>query len=84
MKSIQIRNLEIFVLVLQAFSLIKPTGYVMHQQFNIQEFYILPHCIYVVCIYLKRNSNVCSKQHKLIGFYNQDEKCLTARYGLGL
>jgi hypothetical protein len=38
----------------------------------------------VFSIYRKTNSNVCSKQHKLIGFYNQDEKCFTARYGLGL
>jgi len=24
------------------FNLLKPTGYAMHQQFNIQEFYVLP------------------------------------------
>jgi len=29
----------------------KPTGYVMHQQVNIQQFYVLPTlCIYVFCI----------------------------------
>ena len=35
-----------------------------------------PHCIYVFCIYLRINSDLCHLQHKLIGFYNPDEKCL--------
>ena len=35
-----------------------------------------PHCIYVFCIYLRTNSDLCYLQHKLIGFYNRDEKCL--------
>jgi len=48
----------------------------MHQQFNIQQFYILPHCIYMFCIYLRTNSDLCHLQHKLIGFYYRDEKCL--------
>jgi len=37
---------------------------------------LCPHCIYVFCIYLGTNSNFCHLQHKLIGFYNRDEKCL--------
>ena len=58
------------------FNLLKPTGYVMHQQFNIQQLYVLPtHSIYVFCIYLRTNSDSCHLQHKLIGFYNRDEKC---------
>ena len=28
------------------------------------------------CIYLTTNSDLCHLQHKLIGFYNRDEKCL--------
>jgi hypothetical protein len=49
----------------------------MYQQFNIQQLYILPtHCIYVFCIYLRTNSDLCQLQHKLIGFYNWDEKYL--------
>jgi hypothetical protein len=44
-------------------NLLKPTGYVMHQQ-------------YLLCIYLRTNSDLCHLQHKLIGFYNRDEKCL--------
>ena len=35
-----------------------------------------PHCIYVFCIYLRTNSDLCHLRHKLIGFYNRDEKCL--------
>jgi len=55
---------------------LKPTGHVMHHQFNIQQLYALPHSIYVLCVYLKKNSDLCHLQHKLIGFYNRDEKCL--------
>jgi len=28
------------------------------------------------CIYLSTNSDLCHLQHKLIGFYNRDKKCL--------
>ena len=35
-----------------------------------------PHCVYVFCIYLRTNSDLCHLQRKLIGFYNRDEKCL--------
>ena len=60
-----------------AINLLKPTGHVMHQQFSIQQLYVLPtHCSYVFCIYLRTNSDLCHLQHKLIGFYNRDEKCL--------
>jgi len=49
----------------------------MHQQFNIQQLYALPTlCIYVFCIYLRTNSDLRHLQHKLIGFYSGDEKCL--------
>ena len=37
---------------------------------------LCPHCIYVFCIYLRTNNDVYHLQHKLIGFYNRDEKCL--------
>jgi hypothetical protein len=37
---------------------------------------LCPHCIYVFCIYLRTNSDLYHLQYKLIGFYNQDEKCL--------
>ena len=59
-------------------NLLKPTGYVMHQQFNIQQLqYALP-TLYLCVLYLSENKQrlVPLKQHKLIGFYNRDEKCL--------
>jgi hypothetical protein len=28
--------------------------------------------IYVFCIYLRTNSDLCHLQHKLIGYYNRD------------
>jgi len=37
---------------------------------------LCPRCIYVFCIYLRTNSDLCHLQHKLIGFYKRDEKCL--------
>jgi len=37
---------------------------------------LCPHCIYVFCVYLRTNSDLCHLQHKLTGFYNRDEKCL--------
>jgi hypothetical protein len=43
-------------------------------RFNIQEFYILP-TLYL-CIYLRTNSYLCPIYRQMIGFYNQDEKCL--------
>jgi hypothetical protein len=57
-------------------NLLKPTGHVMHQRvlpFN--NCTLCPHCTYVFCIYLTRNSDLCHLHHKLIGFYNRDEKC---------
>jgi hypothetical protein len=58
------------------FNPLKPTGYVMHHQFNIEQLYALPTLFYVFCIYLRTNGDLCHLVHKLIGFYNRDEKCL--------
>jgi hypothetical protein len=60
---------------IQLINLLKPTGYVMHQQFNIQQLYALP-TLYLYVLYLSENRDLCHLQHKLIGFYNRDEKCL--------
>ena len=38
----------------QQFNLLKPTGYVMHQQFNIQQLYTLP-TLYLCVLYLSKN-----------------------------
>jgi len=35
---------------------------------------LCPSCIYVFCIYLR--TDLCHLHHKLMGFYNRDEKCL--------
>ena len=56
--------------------LLKPPGHVMHQQFNIQQLYVLP-TLYLGVLYLSRtNSDLRHLYHKLVGFYNQDEKRL--------
>jgi len=57
-------------------NLLKPTDYVMNHQFNIQQLYALPTLYLCVLYYLRKNSNWCHLQHKLIGFYNRDEKWL--------
>jgi hypothetical protein len=36
------------------FNLLNPTGYVMHQQFNIQQLYVLP-TLYLCVLYLSEN-----------------------------
>jgi hypothetical protein len=38
----------------EAFNLVKPTGYVMHHQFNIQQLYALP-TLYLCVLYLSEN-----------------------------
>ena len=58
------------------FNLLKPTGYVMHHQFNIQQLYALP-TLYLCVLYLSENKQrLVPLTAKLIGFYNRDEKCL--------
>jgi len=50
----------------------------MHHQFNIQQLYALP-TLYLCVLYLSQNKQrlvPLNVQHKLIGFYNRDEKCL--------
>ena len=45
-----VKNEEYSVL----FNLLKPTGYVMPQQFNIQQLYVLP-TLYLCVLYLSEN-----------------------------
>jgi hypothetical protein len=42
---------------------------------NIQQLYDLLK-LYLYVVYLRTNSDLCHLRHKLIGFYNRDEKCL--------
>jgi len=47
----------------------------MHQQFNIKQLYALP-TLYLCVLYLSENKKRLVSQHKVIGLYNRDEKCL--------
>ena len=47
----------------------------MHHQINIQQLYVLP-TLYICVLCLSENKQRLVPQHKLIGFYNRDEKCL--------
>jgi len=60
---------------IRTYMLLYPTAYLMHHQFNIQQLYALP-TLYLCVLCLSENSDLCHLQHKLIGFYNRDEKCL--------
>ena len=42
------------VCVYKTHNLLKPTGHVMHQQFNIQQLYVLP-TLYLCVLYLSEN-----------------------------
>jgi hypothetical protein len=42
------------VTISTSFNLLKPTGYVMHQHFNIQQLYVLP-TLYLCVLYLSLN-----------------------------
>jgi hypothetical protein len=44
-------------------------------KFNSQQLYALP-TLYFCVVYLRTNSDLCHLQHKLVGFYNRDEKYL--------
>ena len=35
-----------------ALKLLKPTGHVMHQQFNIQQLYALPHTVFMCSVFI--------------------------------
>ena len=46
--------LYIIPVAYQLLNLLKPTGYVMHQQFNIQQLYVLP-TLYLCVLYSSEN-----------------------------
>jgi hypothetical protein len=57
-------------------NVLKPTGYMTHHQFNIQQLYALS-TLYLCVLYLSENKqDFCPLQNKQIGFYNRGEKCL--------
>jgi hypothetical protein len=58
-------------------NLLKPTCYGMYQQTeHFNNCTPCSHCIYVFCVCLRTNSDLCHLHKKVIGFYNGDEKCL--------
>jgi hypothetical protein len=49
----------------------------MHHQLNIPQLYSLPTLYLCVFVFIWEQTATCANlQHKLIGFYNRDEKCL--------
>jgi hypothetical protein len=64
------------LLMVLILNLLKPTGYVMLYQFNIQHFYI-PSTFYLCVLYLSQNKQLfLLRRHKLVGVYNLDKKFL--------
>jgi hypothetical protein len=63
--------------MLNALNLLKPTGHVMHKQFNIQQLYALP-TLYLCVLYLSENEQQILPPYHIrqIGVYNRYEKCL--------
>jgi len=51
-------------------NLLKPTGYVMHHQFNIQQLYALP-TLYLCFVFIWEQTATCATYT-----INRDEKCL--------
>ena len=43
-----------WIRIYESINLLKPTGHVMHQQFNIQQLYVLP-TLYLCVLYLSEN-----------------------------
>jgi len=48
----------------------------MKHQFNFQQLHAVSTLYLLFCFYLRKNGDFCHLQHKLVGFYNRDEKCL--------
>jgi len=62
--------------VVNSFNLLKPTGYVMHHQFNIQQLYALP--TLCLCIFYSSHNKQWLLPHIAYTdwFYNRVKKCL--------
>ena len=42
------------------FNHLKPTGHVMHQQFNIQQLYALPHTVFMYFVFIWEQTATCA------------------------
>jgi hypothetical protein len=49
-----VTGFNVFLIFLMLLNLLKPTGHVMHQQFNIQQLYVLS-TLYLCVLYLSEN-----------------------------
>ena len=64
------------LIISQYINILTPTGHVMHQQFNIQQLYVLP-TLYLCVLYLAENKQwLVTLTAYIYTFYNRDEKCL--------
>ena len=41
-------------------NLLKPAGHVMHQQFNIQQLYVLPHTVFMCFVFIWEQTATCA------------------------
>ena len=41
-------------------NLLQPTGHVMHQQFNIQQLYVLPHTVFMCFVFMWEQTATCA------------------------
>jgi len=64
-------------------NLSKPTGYVIHHQFNIQQLYA-PSTLHLCVLYLSEQTATCATYSINWLFLQPRWKVFTARYGLGL
>jgi hypothetical protein len=51
---VNVYSISVEMLLCTVVNLLKPTGHVMHQQFNIQQLYVLP-ALYLCVLYLSEN-----------------------------
>jgi hypothetical protein len=56
--------------------LLNPTDHYKYHQINNKKLHALTTLYLCVMTYLRRNSELWHLLHKLIGFYNRNEKCL--------
>ena len=69
---------------LNTLTFLKPTGHVMHQQFNIQQLYVLP-TLYLCVLYLSENKQRLVPLTAYTNWFLQPRwKVFTARYELSL
>ena len=59
-KLLNIRILHFYWIDLEDFNHLKPTGHVMHQLFNIQQLYALPHTVFMCFVFIWEQTATCA------------------------